>query len=191
MARSFSSLDTTIICELCRTSLPTVPPTLLTRSIVTRMVFSLNVSRVSRNRMSLIPSGSSSPSKLERGLVLAFFACLTQCATSEADPENAVAEANANTSSNAYGQPLTAVNGQGTVTIMEGTRAVSTLRTASPNIEETRFISEQNQIVVKSRGNHGPATVQLFNSRTGRQEGSVMAYEIANGGPTWAAGMAE
>ena len=116
---------------------------------------------------------------------------LTQCVITESDLENAVAEANANTSSNAYGQPLTAVNGQGTVTIMEGTRAVSTLRTASPNIEETRFISEQNQIVVKSRGNHGPATVQLFNSRTGRQEGSVMAYEIANGGPTWAAGMAE
>ena len=116
---------------------------------------------------------------------------LTQCVITESDLENAVAEANANTSSNAYGQPLAAVNGQGTVTIMEGTRAVSTLRTASPNIEETRFISEQNQIVVKSRGNHGPATVQLFNSRTGRQEGSVMAYEIANGGPTWAAGMAE
>ena len=116
---------------------------------------------------------------------------LTQCVITESDLENAVAEANANTSSNAYGQPLTAVNGQGTVTIMEGTRAVSTLCTASPNIEETRFISEQNQIVVKSRGNHGPATVQLFNSRTGRQEGSVMAYEIANGGPTWAAGMGE
>mmetsp|Transcript_4079 Transcript_4079/g.18095 ORF Transcript_4079/g.18095 Transcript_4079/m.18095 type:complete len:412 (+) Transcript_4079:2710-3945(+) len=48
------------------------------------MVFSLNVSLVSRNRMSLIPSGSSSPSKLERGLVLAFFACLTQCVTSDA-----------------------------------------------------------------------------------------------------------
>ena len=116
---------------------------------------------------------------------------LTQCVITESDLENAVAEANANTSSNAYGQPLTAVNGQGTVTIMEGTRAVSTLRTASPNIEETRFISEQNQIVVKSRGNHGPATVQLFDSRSGRQEGTVMAYELANGGPNWAAGMAD
>ena len=44
---------------------------------------------------------------------------------------------------------------------------------------------------MKSRGNHGPATVQLFNSRTGRLEGTVMAYELANGGPTWAAGMAD
>lgn len=91
----------------------------------------------------------------------------------------------------AFGQPLTAVRGKGTVTIMEGSRTVSTLSTASPNIEQTRWVSEQEQIVVKSRGNHGPATVQLFNSRTGRQEGTVMAYELANGGPTWAAGMAD
>jgi len=115
---------------------------------------------------------------------------LTQCVVSEGDLENAVANANA-ASSPSYGQPLTAVNGQGTVTIMEGPRTVATCRTASPNIEKTRWVSEQNQIVVKSRGNHGPATVQLFNSRTGRQEGTVMAYELANGGPTWAAGMAD
>jgi hypothetical protein len=58
-------------------------------------------------------------------------------------------------------------------------------------VEETRFISEQDQIVVKSRGNHGPATVQLFNTRTGAQQGSVMAYEVRGGFPAWAAGMGE
>ena len=90
-----------------------------------------------------------------------------------------------------YGQPLTAVNGQGRVSIMEGSRTVATCYTAKPNIEQTRFINEQEQIVVKSRGNHGPATVQLFNSRSGRQEGTVQAFELAGGGPTWAAGMAD
>ena len=115
---------------------------------------------------------------------------LTQCVISESDLENAVADANAG-SSPSYGQPLTAVSGQGQVTIMEGSRTVATIYTASPNIEQTRWVSEQEQIVVKSRGNHGPATVQLFNSRTGRQEGTVMAYELAKGGPTWAAGMAD
>jgi len=114
---------------------------------------------------------------------------LTQCVISESDLNNAVAEANAG--SNSYGQPLTAVRGQGRVTIMEGSRTVATCYTASPNIEQTRWVNEQQQIVVKSRGNHGPATVQLFNSRTGRQEGTVMAYELANGGPNWAAGMAD
>ena len=90
-----------------------------------------------------------------------------------------------------YGQPYTASKGQGSVTIMEGPRRVSTCYTASPNVEETRFINEQQQIVVKSRGNHGPATVQLFDSRTGRQEGRVMAYEVRGGYPAWAAGMGE
>ena len=115
---------------------------------------------------------------------------LTQCVISESDLENAVAEANAN-SSPSYGQPLTAVRGQGQVTIMEGNRTVSTISTASPNIEQTRWHKGKQQIVVKSRGNHGPATVQLFNSRTGRQLGTVKAYELAQGGPTWAAGMAD
>jgi hypothetical protein len=90
-----------------------------------------------------------------------------------------------------YGQPLTAVPGQGDVTIREGGRTLSSFRTASPNVEETRWYAEQEQIVVKSRGNHGPATVQLFESRTGRQLGQVMAYDIRNGQPVWAAGMAE
>ena len=90
-----------------------------------------------------------------------------------------------------YGQPFTAVNGRWTVVIKEGDRTVAVCKTASPNIEQTRFISEQNKIVVKSRGNHGPATVELFDTRTGRLEGTVKAYEIGSGGPSWAEGMAD
>ena len=90
-----------------------------------------------------------------------------------------------------YGQPLTAETGAGSVTIREGSRVVSSFRTASPNVEQTRWHAEQEQIVVKSRGNHGPATVQLFNSRSGRELGRVMAYDIRNGQPAWAAGMGE
>lgn len=89
-----------------------------------------------------------------------------------------------------FSQPLTAVAGSGAVTIREGTRTLCSLRTASPNVEETRWHREQEQIVVKSRGNHGPATVQLFDSRTGRELGRMMAYEAANG-PAWARSMAE
>ena len=68
---------------------------------------------------------------------------------------------------------------------------MGTIRTASPNVEETRWHAEQEQIVVKSRGNHGPATVQLFNSRNGREISRVMAYDIRGGQPAWAAGMGE
>lgn len=90
-----------------------------------------------------------------------------------------------------YGQPLTSVNGAGTVTIQEGARTVSVCKTASPNVEQTKFIAEQQQIVVKSRGAHGPATVQLFDTATGTEKGRVMAYDIKNNQPAWAAGMGE
>jgi hypothetical protein len=90
-----------------------------------------------------------------------------------------------------FSQPLSVSTALGSVTIREGARVLSSISTASPNVEQTRWRSEQEQIVVKSRGNHGPATVQLFNSRTGREEGRVKAFEIKNGQPAWAAGMGE
>jgi len=90
-----------------------------------------------------------------------------------------------------FGQPLVASVGQGRVTIREGSRTVSVCTTALPNVEETKFISEQQQIVVKSRGNHGPATVQLFDTATGAAKASVAAYNIRGGNPSWAAGMGE
>ena len=90
-----------------------------------------------------------------------------------------------------FTQPLTVTSGPGMVTIREGNRTLSAPRTAMPNVEETRWYSEQEQIAVKSRANHGPATVQLFDSRTGAEKGRVMAYDIKNGQPAWAATMGE
>lgn len=87
-----------------------------------------------------------------------------------------------------YG-PMTASVGQGQVQIMQGGRTVSTLRTASPNVEEHHFTSGQSQMVVKSRGNHGPATVELFDTKTGTLRDKVLAYAIQNGQPAWARGM--
>ncbi len=62
-------------------------------------------------------------------------------------------------------------------------------RTASPNVEGQHFINNKSQIVVKSRGNHGPATVELFDTRTGALKGKVLAYAIQHGQPSWARGM--
>lgn len=124
-------------------------------------------------------------------LPLAAFA-MTHCTgVDENGPPSAGSGTAASQAPAGFTQPLTRINGPFTVTIMEGGRRISVCRTASPNIEETRWLREQEQIVVKSRGNHGPATVQLFDSRSGRQLGSVMAYEVANGDPAWAAGMGE
>lgn len=90
-----------------------------------------------------------------------------------------------------FSQPLTVVRGSGMVTILEGARVLSAPRTAMPNVEETRWYSEQEQVAVKSRGAHGPATIQLFDSRTGAERGRVMAYDVRSGQPAWATGMGE
>jgi hypothetical protein len=112
-------------------------------------------------------------------LVISMVFSLTNCATVD-ESGNA-----------SFGQPLRAINGQWTVSILEGNRPVSVCHTASPFIEETRFIKEQEQIVVKSRARHGPATVQLFDTRSGAEQGKIMAYEIRGDQPAWAAGMGE
>jgi hypothetical protein len=88
-------------------------------------------------------------------------------------------------------QPLSVSTDGGTVTIREGSRTLSSFNAALPNVEETRWYSEQEKIVVKSRGSHGPATVQLFDARSGREEDRVLSYEISNGYPAWGTGMAE
>ncbi len=90
-----------------------------------------------------------------------------------------------------YYEPIFSVNGRRTVTIMKGPTQISICRTASPNVEETRFVNDQQQIVVKSRGSHGPATVQLFKTADGSELDRVMAHEIRNNQPAWAAGMGE
>ena len=87
-----------------------------------------------------------------------------------------------------YGR-MTASVGQGQVQVMQNGRVVSTLRTAAPNVESHHFTSGQSQMVVKSRGNHGPATVELFDTRTGVLRDKVLAYAIQNGQPSWARGM--
>lgn len=87
-----------------------------------------------------------------------------------------------------YGR-MTASVGQGQVQILQNGQVVSTLRTASPNVESHHFTSGQSQMVVKSRGNHGPATVELFDTKTGTLRDKVLAFAIENGQPSWARGM--
>lgn len=89
-----------------------------------------------------------------------------------------------------HAKRLVAEMGRGEVTIREEGRVLTTFRTAMPNVEGTRWHKHQEEIAVKSRGNHGPATIQLFDSRNGRELGKVMAFQ-ANHGPAWARDMAE
>jgi hypothetical protein len=122
-------------------------------------------------------------------LILPVTIALTQCVVEVPSDSNGTASQMPG-SAPAYGQPLTAQTGPGSVTILEGSQVVTSIRTAMPNVERTYWQAEQEQIVTKSRGSHGPATVELFNSRSGAKLGTVMAYDAANG-PAWARSMAE
>jgi hypothetical protein len=84
---------------------------------------------------------------------------------------------------------LRAAVGQGKVAIKEGSKTIAVMRTASPNVEKHRFYNGRREIVVKSRGNHGPATVELFDVRTGTLRDKVLAFAIRDGNPEWARGM--
>lgn len=121
-------------------------------------------------------------------LVVSTLSCLllAQCTVF---PDGASEAGRGGTVEQPLGEAYSSVIRLGMVIIMDGTRHVATCRAAAPNVEEARFINRQKQIVVKSRGRHGPATVQLFDTRTGAERDAVMAYDIGNGQPEWAAGL--
>ena len=56
---------------------------------------------------------------------------------------------------------------------------------ALPHVEEWSFTDGGTKFVLKSRGRHGPATVELFETDGGRLLASVPAYN-ENGLPAWA-----
>jgi hypothetical protein len=57
-------------------------------------------------------------------------------------------------------------------------------RTGLPNVEETRFVEKDGEkmIAVKSRGDHGPALLELFDVHTATLKDKVMALpsRVAN-----------
>lgn len=88
-----------------------------------------------------------------------------------------------------FTQPLRAVVGPGLVTIREGDLVLCSITTASPEVVETAWRQEQEQIVVKSRAPGGAAMIQLFDSRTGEELGKVEAEAVKDGQPAWAVGL--
>jgi hypothetical protein len=58
-------------------------------------------------------------------------------------------------------------------------------------IERWAFVKNGRQIIVKSRGAEGPATIELFDSRTAIRRDTIPADQVIDGRPAWAAGLAE
>jgi hypothetical protein len=79
--------------------------------------------------------------------------------------------------------------GQSQVTIKHEGKTVSVVRSGLPNVEETRFLEQDGRkmLAVKSRGEHGPALLQLFDVQTGALKDKVLAFAVKGGKPAWAA----
>lgn len=92
---------------------------------------------------------------------------------------------------NTFNNVLAARANKGSVDVFDGTTKISTCRTALPNIEDHRFIHAQQHLVVKSRGAHGVAKVELFETTNGQKLESIDSYTIKDGKPLWAVGMSD
>src|SRR5271165_3238122 len=68
-------------------------------------------------------------------------------------------------------------------------RVVANLESAKGFIEGWGFTRDGGHVVIKSRGAHGPATIELFPLRNGPPAESVQAYE--KNLPDWAAPFAD
>jgi len=70
-------------------------------------------------------------------------------------------------------------------------KTIAVCRTQLREIEKCKLIDGNRQIVVKSRGRHGPAAVELFHVQDGSLADKVMAFAIRDGKPEWARGFEE
>jgi len=80
---------------------------------------------------------------------------------------------------------------QGQVRVVRDGKILCRLRPAMAMVERYELVNHAQQIIIKSRGKHGPATVELFNLSDGSRADQVLAYAIRKGRPAWASGWEE
>jgi len=93
---------------------------------------------------------------------------------------------------NADGKTLRTYNGlyiNDHLNVCDHGKTVANLESAKGFIEGWEFTKDGEYLVIKSRGAHGPATIELFSLRNGSVAASVQAYE--KNLPDWAAPFAD
>lgn len=112
------------------------------------------------------------------------------CAEPKVSPRGVVGwevyklEANAKTLSRYNGLYINS-----TVVLCDHGKVIANLASAKSFIEGWDFTKDGQHVVIKSRGAHGPATIELFSTRSGPPEASVQAYD--KNLPEWATAYAD
>ena len=89
------------------------------------------------------------------------------------------------------GQALDVSVEQAGVRLLRNGMTVCLIRTQLPNVEKWELISGNTEIVIKSRGDRGPAMVELFDTKIGVLKNKIMAFAIQKDQPEWAQGFEE
>jgi hypothetical protein len=84
--------------------------------------------------------------------------------------------------------PLDVSVEQAGVRVLRRGMTVCLIRPDLPTVERWEVINRNTEIVIKSRGDRGPAAVELFDTQSGILKSKVMEYAIHNGQPGWASG---
>jgi hypothetical protein len=80
---------------------------------------------------------------------------------------------------------------QSRVRVVRAGKTLCRLQPAMAVVERYELVNHAQQIIIKSRGKHGPATVELFNLSDGSRVDQVLAYAIRKDRPAWASGWQE
>ncbi|HEY5768606.1 MAG TPA: hypothetical protein VIS71_02065 [Terrimicrobium sp.] len=80
---------------------------------------------------------------------------------------------------------------QAGVRLLRNGMTVCLIRPQFPNVEKWELINGNTEIVIKSRGDRGPASVERFDTKTGILKDRITAVEIQEGRPDWAEGFGE
>lgn len=92
---------------------------------------------------------------------------------------------------NTFKNTLAARPNKGSVDVFDGSRKISTCRTANTKIDDYRFIHAQNHLVVKSIDRNGVGKVELFETTNGQKLESIDSASVTEEGPLWAVGMSD
>ena len=84
--------------------------------------------------------------------------------------------------------PLEVSVEQAGVRLLRRGMTVCLIRTGLPKVERWEIINRNTEIVIKSRGDRGPAAVELFDTQSGILKAKVMENAIRDGQPAWATG---
>jgi len=118
--------------------------------------------------------------------VLLFFATIGLIGCSLITTESPTLSLHRSQAANPYTNPYQARSYPGKLEIFKGDKRVSIILSEKPNIQRWGFIDSGHLLIVKSRGETGPAVFELFDVTTGILRSNFLEHDAQKIWPLWA-----